>query len=302
MTYFVTGGAGSFGKHFVRHILGATDARVVVYSRDELKHYEMAKTVDTDRVRFVVGDVRDRVRLRQALKEIDDPTVYVVHAAALKHVTTGERCPTEAVDTNVLGTRNVVEAARDRDCTSMVLLSTDKACAPVNLYGATKMCAERIVVQAGQRVVRYGNVIGSSGSVLHVFNQQKKDGVFRVTDKRMTRFAVTFDYAISLVLKALRAEPGTTLVSKVPAFRVVDLARSFDDAAPFVETGILPGEKLHEALLTGYERARAIDLGDYWVLPPDAGERLPDDVVGYSSDQGPFMTLDELREVVRVSV
>jgi FlaA1/EpsC-like NDP-sugar epimerase len=257
------------------------------------------------RVRFVLGDIRDRERIMRAVAEATPERL--IHAAAMKHVATGEDQPEETVKTNIVGTQNVVDACVSGLVDKAVMLSTDKACEPVNLYGASKMVGERLWMNGNRRLpifnaVRYGNVIGSSGSVLHVFNTQKDHGVFRITDRRMTRFAVTFDYAINLVLRAMNAPAGETLVSKVPAFKVLDLAAAFDPDAKYEEIGIQQGEKLHESLLTPYERARSSDYGQYWVLPIDTGEHLPDDVPGYSSDQGPFMTVAELREMVNATL
>jgi len=304
MTYFITGGTGSFGRHFTAEILRTTNDDVVIFSRDELKQYEMRKQFPK-RVRFVLGDIRDRERVMRAVAEATPERL--IHAAAMKHVATGEDQPEETVKTNIIGTQNVVDACVSGLVDNAVMLSTDKACEPVNLYGASKMVAERLWMNGNRRLpivtaVRYGNVIGSSGSVLHVFNTQKDHGVFRITDRRMTRFAVTFDYAINLVQRAMNAPSGETLVSKVPAFKVLDLAAAFDPEARYEEIGIQQGEKLHESLLTPYERARASDYGQYWVLPIDTGERLPDDVPGYSSDQGPFMTVDELRVMVNATI
>ena len=306
-TILITGGTGSFGTKFTETLFRKyKPKKLIIFSRDEFKQYEMAKTVPRERVRFVLGDIRDKDRTYWAMH--DCMPDYVIHAAALKHVASGINHPDEVVKTNILGTQNVIDSAsRCYGVRRAVILSTDKACAPENFYGASKMIAERLWLSANEYAdiftgVRYGNVIGSSGSVLHVFNTQKDHGVFKVTDRRMTRFAVTFDYAVNLVKLALQTDAGNVLVSKVPAFKVVDLARRFDETAASEEIGITPGEKLHESLLTEYERARAIELDRLWILPPDVGEELPEAMCGYSSADGPFMTIDELREVVRVSV
>jgi UDP-N-acetylglucosamine 4,6-dehydratase len=297
MTYFITGGTGSFGTAFVkRH----SDKPLVVYSRDEQKQYEMAKWAKN--VTFVIGDVRDAERIRWAM-QTHRPTL-VIHAAALKHVATGETHPYESVRTNIAGTQNVVNAALATDSVfGATFLSSDKACSPVNLYGATKMVAEHLW-RAGnaQRgiftAVRYGNVIGSRGSVLHEFNQYQDDGTFKIHDKRMTRFAVTLDYAVRLVEKALGAPAGITLVSKVPSMRIVDLARAFNRNAMFKETGVAVGEKLAESLLTEYERARAVDQGDYWELPPGETGPLPQLLRAYSSNGDEHLSIEAIEGMV----
>ena len=244
MDYFITGGAGSFGKRFTRHIIETTDSNVTIFSRDELKHFNMKKWLPSDRVKYVVGDVRDRDAVMRAMPD----ACFVVHAAALKHVLTGEQQAWEVVKTNVAGTRNVVDAANAHNCI-MVLVSTDKAVEPINLYGATKMCAEKITLQGGQRVARWGNVFGSSGSILHIFKQQFADGhKFTITDHRMTRFVITFDQAIKICEDALKTRGGEITVPRLPAMCITDLAKAFDKDAEFEEIGIQPGEKLAEVL------------------------------------------------------
>jgi UDP-N-acetylglucosamine 4,6-dehydratase len=204
----------------------------------------MARELDSDRAFFVLGDVRDR----EAVRRVVDGAGYVIHAAALKHVVTGERQPWSVVHTNIIGTKNVADAAAEHGAT-MVLLSTDKAVQPVNLYGATKMAAERITLERGHRVVRYGNVFGSRGSVLHKFKEAAANRhTFSITDPRMTRFVITFDQAIQLVLQALTAPPRSVTVPTLPAIRIVDLAKAFDESADFEVIGIQDGEKLHEVL------------------------------------------------------
>jgi UDP-N-acetylglucosamine 4,6-dehydratase len=250
-------------------------------------------------VTFVIGDVRDAARVKWAM-QTHRPD-YVIHAAALKHVATGEDHPYEAVRTNIAGTQNVMEAVVATESVERaVFLSTDKACEPVNLYGATKMVAERLWLSGNaQREVfvatRWGNVVGSRGSVLHAFKQYAKDGVFRIHDKRMTRFAVTLDDAVDIVALALSADPGYTLIPIDPAMRIIDLARAFDENAAFDECGIGAGEKLAETLLNPYERARAQRRSDVWYLPPDAGGRMPETMERYSSDSGEYMSIEKIR-------
>lgn len=297
--YFVTGGTGSFGKRYVQRLINRGE-EVTVYSRDELKQYEMVKHFPS--VRFVIGDIRDEERLKTEMSGHD----YVIHAAALKHVRTGELHPSEAVTTNVLGSWRVAKAAMALHVRRAVILSTDKAVMPVNTYGSTKYVAEKMWLRSNEHLpiftaTRYGNVIGSSGSVLHVFDQQQHNGEFTVTDKRMTRFAVTFEYAMDLVDHALAADPGTMIVSKVPSFRITDLAAAFSDA-PCREIGIQAGEKIHEMMLTDYERSRVIDVGDYYQLPPDKDGSTPALGKAYTSEDGPYLTVSELQELIHVSV
>jgi UDP-N-acetylglucosamine 4,6-dehydratase/5-epimerase len=300
LKYFITGGTGSFGSRYAQRLLDAGH-EVTIYSRDELKQYTMAKRMPA---KFVVGDVRDEARLRETMPGHD----YVIHAAALKHVRTGELHPTEAVKTNVFGSRNVGQAAIDSGVKRAVILSTDKAVMPVNLYGSTKQTAEKLWLRMNDRAqiftaTRYGNVIGSSGSVLHVFDKQQHDGEFTITDHRMTRFAVSFEYAMDLVDRALTVEPGATVVSKVKGFEIVQLAKAFNDRAGFREIGIQAGEKLHEMMLTEYERARVIDAESYYLLPPDRDGSTPIlSRFALTSENAPRMSVDELREVILASI
>ncbi len=299
MKWFVTGGTGSFGTHYVKRILERGES-VTVYSRDELKQYEMQKNYPE--VRYVIGDIRDYDRLRGAMKGHS----YVVHAAALKHVRTGERHPTEAVQTNIDGTRNVAEAAAANSVINAVLLSSDKAVMPVNTYGATKYIAEKIWrgIKGGTDfvVARYGNVIGSRGSVLHVFGQQQHNGRFTITDKRMTRFAVSFQHAMDLVDAAREAPGGATIAAKAPAFRIVDLAYAFNPDAELEETGIQAGEKLHEMMLTEYERSRAVEQGYYYSVPEDKDGSIPHISDPYTSADGPHMTVEQIKEMIHEAI
>ena len=288
--YLIIGGTGSFGSRYAKHLVDRGQ-RVRIFSRDELKQFELRKVLNAD---YRIGDIRDYDAIRDAVRGV----TVVIHAAALKHVLTGEQFPQEAIKTNVLGTENVVNAAKAEGVGRLVFLSTDKACSPVNTYGATKMLAERLVVQAGYNAVRYGNVMGSRGSVLHLFNEQMQHGAFRITDRRMTRFAVTFAYAISLVETALQADPGEIIVGKPPTFRIVDLCEAFDPDARIVETGPGPGEKLHEALLTEYEAARAIDLYDHFCLRQDVGGHLQAELKAYTSADGLPMSVKEIRGMI----
>ncbi len=308
----VTGGTGSFGQALVRRLLARDEACAVrIYSRDELKQYEMAAGFGHDpRLRFFIGDVRDRDRLERAMHGID----LVVHAAALKQVPICEFNPAEAVKTNIEGSQNVIDAAIDAGVPRTVALSTDKAVNPVNLYGATKLCAEKLFVHgnvyAGARdirfsCVRYGNVMGSRGSVIPLFRRQAASGRLTITDRRMTRFWLSLDQAVDVVLHAVEdMRGGEIFVPKIPSMRVLDLARAIAPAARIDEVGRRPGEKLHEVLLTADESRCAEDLGRHYVVRPDGGgapdsERhprsLPDGFV-FSSDQNTrWLTVADLR-------
>jgi UDP-N-acetylglucosamine 4,6-dehydratase len=277
MTILLTGGTGSFGNAFVERVTHCwPDAVVRVYSRDELKQSQMRDRFGDRQVRYLIGDVRDRSRMTRAVEGVD----IVVHAAAMKQVPACEYNPFEAVRTNVLGAQHVVDAAIDARVRRVVALSTDKAVNPVNLYGATKLCAEKIFVQgnayAAQRetrisCVRYGNVVGSRGSVVPVFRDQlARDGRITITDERMTRFWITLPQAVDLVLHALdHAEGGEVFVPKIPSMRVVDLAQAIAPNVPHELIGIRPGEKLHELLITADEARHAIDAGDVYVVLPE---------------------------------
>ena len=311
----ITGGTGSFGQAFVRRVLADRDECAVrVYSRDELKQYEMAQVFGHDpRLRFFIGDVRDRERLVRAMHDID----LVVHAAALKHVPICEFNPAEAVKTNIQGSQNVIDAAIDAGVRRTIALSTDKAVNPVNLYGATKLCAEKLFVHgnvyAGARdirfsCVRYGNVMGSRGSVIPLFKKQAETGILTITDRRMTRFWLSLEQAVNLVLQvAGEMRGGEIFVPKIPSMRVVDLARAMAPTAQIDEVGRRPGEKLHEVLLTAEEGRNTQDYGSHYVIEPDHGSRgaaklaeraLPDGFA-YSSDTNTdWMTIESLRQYV----
>ncbi len=310
-TVLITGATGSFGTAFMREVLRRYDVKGIrAFSRDELKQSELALKLTDDRVRLLLGDVRDLERLRVATREVD----LIVHAAALKQVPACEFNPFEAVQTNILGIQNVISAAIDNRVPLTIALSTDKAVNPVNLYGATKLCAEKIVAQAGVYVggnasrfasVRYGNVAGSRGSVIPIFRQQSLTGRVTITDQRMTRFWITLDQAVEFVLSCLpMVKGGETFVPKIPSMRIADIASTLAPDAERVVTGIRPGEKLHEVLLTEDEARHSYDIGDrYVILPPrlepvrPPGEALPDGF-RYSSDTNErWLTTDEFRDI-----
>jgi len=267
----VTGGTGSFGKAFIRQILTEyTPKKVIVFSRDEFKQSEMAKDfADFENIRFFIGDVRDKDRVRRAFSHVD----YVIHAAALKQVPAMEDNPTEAVKTNVIGTMNVVEAAIDCGVEKVVFLSTDKAVNPINLYGATKLTAEKIITAAnaysGNKTkfccVRYGNVMGSRGSVIPLFRNLAERGIheFPITDINMTRFWITLDQAVDLVTYAIEnAVGGEVFIPHIPSMALTELAKAIDPDCTFKEIGLRPGEKVHECLKLDSE-VNAIVVGEY---------------------------------------
>lgn len=313
----VTGATGSFGKAFLREVLDHHDPRrLVVFSRDELKQYEVRRQFDDDsRLRWFIGDVRDRQRLDRAMHGID----YVVHAAALKQVDTAEYNPFEFVQTNVQGSQNVIDAAIDAGVRKVVALSTDKASSPINLYGATKLCADRMFVSGNNyaaaydtrfAVVRYGNVMGSRGSVIPVFRRLAEQGEsLPITDLRMTRFWITLPQAVEFVLDSFEMMQGGELyVPRIPSMRVADLAQAVAPGAPMHEIGIRPGEKLHEEMIAPDDSRRTVRLGDRYVVMPYVGGwgyEAPADGVAvedgwtYRSDSNDlWLESDELRDLV----
>jgi UDP-N-acetylglucosamine 4,6-dehydratase len=279
----ITGGTGSFGKNFTKFLLkNPLVKRVTIFSRDEFKQHYMQKELTDPRLRFFIGDVRDLPRLERAFQGVD----IVIHAAALKHIPALEYNPFEAVKTNIMGTQNVIEAAIDQKVAQVLLISTDKAAQPTNLYGATKLCAEKLFVSGNSytrgkttfSAVRYGNVIGSRGSIVEMLLENKGSGKVPITDLEMTRFWITFAQSFQLVTFALEnMEGGEIFVPKIPSMKLIDL---FNILAPGVEKeviGIRPGEKLHEVLLTEHESRHTIELSDYFVILPEfthfSGER-----------------------------
>jgi UDP-N-acetylglucosamine 4,6-dehydratase len=314
-TILLTGGTGSFGQHFTRTALAEWNpAAIRIFSRDELKQTDMERKFDDPRLRFFIGDVRDSNRLHRAIEGAD----VVIHAAALKHVPVCEYNPFEAIKTNILGTQNVAEACLDVGVPRAMALSTDKAVSPANLYGATKLCAEKLFVQAnvyaGKHTtrlscVRYGNVVGSRGSVVPLFRDQAASGELTVTDERMTRFWITLDQAVQLVADSFVAmSGGEVFVPKIPSTRVLDLAEAIAPGLPIRFTGIRPGEKLHESLITSEEARHTVDKGWCYVVEPEHpfwdtdtrsdGTPVAEDFV-YSSDRNTrWLDIAELRELL----
>ena len=273
----VTGGTGSFGRRFVKYALDHGGVRrIVVFSRDELKQFELQQQIDDPRVRYFLGDIRDEPRLRRALNGID----YVIHAAALKQVPAAEYNPMECIKTNVLGAENLINASIDARVKRVVALSTDKAVNPINLYGATKLCADKLFVAAnnlsgagGTRfaTVRYGNVVGSRGSVVPFFLAHRKHGWLPITDKRMTRFWITIDEGTRFVASCLSMmEGGEIFVPKIATMTIVDLAKAIAPEAELRIVGIRPGEKLHETLIPRDESRNTFDHGAFYVVRPAA--------------------------------
>jgi UDP-N-acetylglucosamine 4,6-dehydratase len=274
----ITGGTGSFGKQFVKTVLDHyAPARLAVYSRDELKQFQMRQEFPVEQypnLRFFIGDVRDRDRLYRAFDGVD----IVVHAAALKQVPAAEYNPLEAIKTNVDGAANVIDAAIDRNVKKVLALSTDKAANPINLYGATKLCSDKLFVAANSysgfhrtkfSVVRYGNVVGSRGSVIPYFLAQRPTGRLTITDPRMTRFLITLDEGVSFVLRSIeRMEGGEIFVPKIPSARVTDLARVIAPKAEQHVIGIRPGEKLHEVMISDDDARTSIEFDSYYLIQP----------------------------------
>ncbi len=318
----VTGGTGSFGKCFVRTVLERWPdiERLVILSRDELKQYEMAQEFADykhDGLRFFLGDVRDRERLVRAFEGIDT----VVHAAALKQVPAAEYNPMEFIKTNVLGAQNVIEAAIDTGVQKIVALSTDKACAPVNLYGASKLCSDKLFVAANNyagghnmsfSVVRYGNVMGSRGSVIPFFLQQKKNGVLPITDPEMTRFNITLADGVELVLRAMEhAIGGEIFVPKIPSYRITDVAEAIGPDCEHPVIGIRPGEKVHEEMITDADAYTTVEIDNGYVILPTADmgllERYIDQLGGKTVPEGfrynsgtntEWLSVDEIRRLI----
>ena len=274
----ITGGTGSFGKGLVKYLIKNYSGfkKIIIFSRDELKQFEMATAFNEKKypfIRYFIGDVRDLDRLKRALEEVD----YVIHAAALKQVEASEYNPFEAIKTNVVGAQNVIEACLDSsNVKKIIALSTDKAVSPVNLYGATKLCSDKLFVSANNMVggkkkifsvVRYGNVMGSRGSVIPEFIKQKKTGIIKITDPEMTRFNITMTDSIKLVLHALdKSKGGEIFVPKIPSYKITTLAKAISDKAKINIIGIRPGEKIHEELISYNEAVHTVDIGKYYVI------------------------------------
>ena len=315
----VTGGTGSFGKKFIKRIMTEWSGieRIVVFSRDEFKQFEMSNLPEfagNPKLRFFLGDVRDKDRLMRAFDGID----MVVHAAALKQVPACEYNPFEAIKTNVLGAQNIIEAAIDRGVAKVVALSTDKACSPINLYGATKLCSDKLFIAArvysGTKkttfsVVRYGNVAGSRGSVIPYFQKRLREGAkeLPITDYRMTRFWLKLDRAVDLVLHAAKhMQGGELFVKKNPSMKMTDLAKAMAPRLPTREIGIRPGEKIHEMMISVEDARNTIEMDDHYVIYPDdypvenklPGRPMPNDFEYHSGNNSQWLTVEQMRQLI----
>ena len=320
----ITGGTGSFGNKFIKTVLARYEPKkVIVYSRDELKQFEMQQKLPDDGstpMRYFIGDVRDLGRLKMAMKGVD----YVIHAAALKQVPATEYNPFEAVKTNVLGGQNVIDAAFKNGVKKIIALSTDKAAAPVNLYGATKLTSDKLFTAANNykgkndiklSVVRYGNVMGSRGSVIPFFLQQKEKGILPITDDRMTRFSITIQEGVDFVLKCLeKMWGGEIFIPKIPSYHILDVAKAIAPKAKHKIVGIRPGEKLHEEMITKTDAMNTVEFDNYYVILPSTSlwdiEKFINESntnigkmceFGFSYDSGTndqFLTVEELKKLI----
>jgi UDP-N-acetylglucosamine 4,6-dehydratase len=316
----VTGGTGSFGKKFINTVLKKYKSNeVIVYSRDELKQYEMRETFPTEKfpIKYFIGDIRDSERLNRVTHGVD----IIIHAAALKQVPTAEFNPFEVIKTNINGAQNVIEAALSNNVKKVLALSTDKACSPINLYGATKLASDKLFASANHwqgshstafSVVRYGNVAGSRGSVIPFFLKKKADGVLPITDERMTRFLITLEQGVQFVLDCLkRMQGGELFVPKIPSLHIMDLAKAI---APGVKTeiiGIRPGEKIHEVMISSDDAINTLEFDTYFVIQPahpwwdnikyieiNGGKKVKDDFK-YSSDlNDQWLSIDDLKNML----
>lgn len=322
----ITGGTGSLGKALTRTVLEKWPnvKRLVIFSRDEQKQFQMAQEFPPERypnIRFFIGDVRDLDRLKRAFNGID----YVIHAAAMKHVHIAEYNPDECVKTNIGGAENVIQAALSTKVSKVVALSTDKACAPINLYGATKLTSDKLFIAANNirgtedinfSVVRYGNVMGSNGSVIPFFQKKKAEGSLPITDPNMTRFNISLSGGVELVLHALEhAWGGEVYVPKIPSYRITDVAEAIGPECQHPVVGVRPGEKIHEEMITSSDAFTTYDLGSYYVILPQvpvwdlaafvdhfSAKLVPTGFSYNSGENETFLTVDELRELIATHV
>lgn len=325
-TLLITGGTGSLGKELTKTILKRWPnvKRLIIFSRDEQKQFQMAQEFSPDRypnIRFFIGDVRDLDRLKRAFNGVD----YIIHAAAMKHVHIAEYNPDECVKTNISGAENVIQAALSTKVSKVVALSTDKACAPINLYGATKLTSDKLFIAANNirgtedinfSVVRYGNVMGSNGSVIPFFQKKKAEGCLPITDPNMTRFNISLSGGVELVLHALEhAWGGEVFVPKIPSYRITDVATAIGPECQHQVVGIRPGEKIHEEMITSSDAFTTYDLGDYYVILPQVpvwdlakfvehftAKPVPTEFSYNSGENETFLTVDELRELIAIHV
>ena len=317
----ITGGTGSFGKHMVQTLLEQTRPRkVIIFSRDELKQFQMAQRFDPAEhpcLRYFIGDVRDANRLEEAFRDVD----YVIHAAALKQVPTAEYNPFEAIKTNILGAQNVIQASIKQGVKRVLALSTDKAANPINLYGATKLCSDKLFVAGNSMstpqgpsfsVVRYGNVVGSRGSVIPFFMDKQASGTIPVTDERMTRFSITLQQGVDFVLQSMeRMIGGEIFVPKLPSYRILDVVKAIAPDASIDAVGIRPGEKIHEVMVPADEAWHTLEFDDHFVILPTqswwrrsdkmadrGGVQCPDGFSYSSGTNTEWLGVDDLRDIV----
>ncbi len=320
-TILITGGTGSFGNWMVKTILERySPKKLIVFSRGELKQFEMARIYPMEKhrcMRYFIGDVRDLDRLREAFYGVD----YVIHAAAMKQVPTAEYNPFEAIKTNVLGAQNVIRAAIDQNVKKVIALSSDKAANPINLYGASKLCSDKLFVAGNAMsgsertifsVVRYGNVLGSRGSVIPYFLKARSSGVLTITDSRMTRFFITLQQAVDFVLTCLEMMCGGEIfVPKIPSAKMIDVARAISPDARIEYIGIRPGEKLHEVMVPEDEARHTIELDNYFVIEPNfdfwqkktyllenGGKRCPDDFRYASDNNAQWLSVNGIKQLI----
>ena len=321
-TILITGGTGSFGSAFTKALLQKFKKikKIIIFSRDELKQLEMLNsfsTKDQNKIRFFLGDIRDKDRLSMAFENVD----IIIHAAALKQVPAAEYNPFEFIKTNVIGAQNIIEAALNKNVKKVIALSTDKAAAPINLYGATKLCSDKLFTAANNTkgskkiifsVVRYGNVLGSRGSILDIFkNQAKQNNIIKITDKRMSRFHINMIDAIEMVLWTIKkSRGGEIFVPKLPSFKVLDFAKAVKSNCKIVEIGMRPGEKIHEEMITIHDSPNAIDCKNFYVIYSNQKEkntgllRLKGKVFpinfSYSSDKNnDFLNISQLKSLIK---
>lgn len=319
----ITGGTGSFGKAFVATVLNRYPGikRLVIFSRDELKQFEMSQIYSEEKyppIRYFLGDIRNKDRLARALEEID----VVIHAAALKQVPAAEYNPTEFILTNIIGAENLIEASLDTGVQNVIALSTDKAAAPINLYGATKLCSDKLFVAAnnykGSRdlrfsIVRYGNVMGSRGSVIPFFIEMARKGILPITHKNMTRFNILLNEGVDMVLWALEKALGAEIfVPKIPSYKLTDVAEAIGPNCKKEDIGIRPGEKIHEEMITISDSLSTIDLGDYYAIVPSKNINeykkyydAKDVDYGFCYNSGTnenFLSVDELRSLIKDNI
>jgi len=322
----ITGGTGSFGKIFVKKILSKYPKlkKLVIFSRDELKQFEMSNEFPVRKfpsIRYFLGDVRDAKRLHTAFEDID----IVVHAAALKQVPTAEYNPMEYIKTNVIGAQNIIEAAIEKKVKKVIALSTDKAAAPINLYGATKLCSDKLFIAANNYVgkkkvsfsiVRYGNVMGSRGSIIPIFLKESKFGKLKITDKRMTRFNLSLNESFELVLNSIKKSVGGEIfVPKIPSYKITDLANAIGPSCKKIVTGIRPGEKIHEEMITSSDSYTSYDAGKFFIILPSNNlkiiqkinniyklKKVKENFSYNSGSNKKFLKISEIRKLIKENI